>query len=321
MSFFFRTFGISNNSVTPTNKFNNMASPALWTAIASGFQNGLGVWGQERTNKANKNLATDQAEWNIEQWKRQRDEDERRWHMANAYEHPQMQMARLSEAGLNPNLIYGSGSAAAGGTPFSSAKEVKGYDRAEARNVMQGFSAFSDAVNMRYITQQTDNLEVQNQVLHQEAIKKSYETLDKAVGIQRKSFDLGLAKELRDTSIQAAQANAQKAVYDARTSGIESDVSAGTRDARIAKVKKELELLKLKMQGQSLSNKGQILLNKLRDLEGRLNELGLQKGDNFIMRMIAQDPELRKAAGYIMETGKTNLPKIFKNYFYPFNNK
>ena len=41
-------------------------------------------------------------------------ENERRWHMQNAYNTPKEQMSRLMDAGLNPNLIYGSGGANTG---------------------------------------------------------------------------------------------------------------------------------------------------------------------------------------------------------------
>ena len=41
-------------------------------------------------------------------------ENERRWHMQNKYNTPKAQMGRLKDAGLNPNLIYGSGSANTG---------------------------------------------------------------------------------------------------------------------------------------------------------------------------------------------------------------
>ncbi len=50
--------------------------------------------------KSRQNLANKQ---NIEFWK-----------MQNAYNTPKAQMGRLSDAGLNPNLIYGSGSANTG---------------------------------------------------------------------------------------------------------------------------------------------------------------------------------------------------------------
>ncbi|MEM0173651.1 MAG: hypothetical protein QXI16_03995, partial [Sulfolobaceae archaeon] len=36
------------------------------------------------------------------------------WNRQNAYNTPEMQMQRLKEAGLNPNLIYGSGQASTG---------------------------------------------------------------------------------------------------------------------------------------------------------------------------------------------------------------
>lgn len=46
-------------------------------------------------------LAKQQNQWNLEQWNRE-----------NAYNDPTAQMQRLRNAGLNPDLVYGSGSAA-----------------------------------------------------------------------------------------------------------------------------------------------------------------------------------------------------------------
>ena len=43
-------------------------------------------------------------------FRRESDLSERFWNMNNAYNHPVQQMKRLREAGLNPNLVYGSGS-------------------------------------------------------------------------------------------------------------------------------------------------------------------------------------------------------------------
>lgn len=57
-------------------------------------------YAQKETNKANRELAELSYQQNVEQWERE-----------NAYNHPAEQMKRLTEAGLNPNLVYGSGSA------------------------------------------------------------------------------------------------------------------------------------------------------------------------------------------------------------------
>lgn len=54
----------------------------------------------KETNRANRELAELSYQQNIAQWERE-----------NAYNHPAQQMARLKEAGLNPNLVYGNGSA------------------------------------------------------------------------------------------------------------------------------------------------------------------------------------------------------------------
>ncbi len=71
-----------------------------------GILGGLGQRKQERRNirdqtAANKELAEYAYSKDLEQWERQ-----------NQYNLPTSQMARLKDAGLNPHLVYGSGSAA-----------------------------------------------------------------------------------------------------------------------------------------------------------------------------------------------------------------
>ncbi|WGL31370.1 DNA pilot protein [Dipodfec virus UOA04_Rod_991] len=75
----------------------------LGTMIASGLGGLFGMTSQSSANAQNMELAQYQNEWN-----------EKMWHMQNEYNTPKNQMARYMEAGLNPNLIYGSGSASAG---------------------------------------------------------------------------------------------------------------------------------------------------------------------------------------------------------------
>ena len=55
---------------------------------------------QERQNKYNREERDRQNAWNLEQWNRE-----------NLYNSPQEQMRRFKEGGLNPNLIYGQGTA------------------------------------------------------------------------------------------------------------------------------------------------------------------------------------------------------------------
>lgn len=67
--------------------------------VGSVVQGGMGLLGSALNYKYNKALAAQQNQYNIDMWKMQAE-----------YNSPQAQMQRFSEAGLNPNLIYGQGS-------------------------------------------------------------------------------------------------------------------------------------------------------------------------------------------------------------------
>lgn len=60
----------------------------------------MAKWNTDKTIEANKNL----SEYAYSK-------DLQMWNLANQYNSPTSQMARFKEAGLNPNLIYGQGSA------------------------------------------------------------------------------------------------------------------------------------------------------------------------------------------------------------------
>lgn len=66
----------------------------------------LGFIGQRQTNKTNLKLAEDARRHDINMWK-----------MQNEYNTPFMQMQRLKEAGLNPNLMYGQGTTGNASSP------------------------------------------------------------------------------------------------------------------------------------------------------------------------------------------------------------
>lgn len=56
----------------------------------------MNYFAQKQTNKANLQLATNQNDWNVQQWERE-----------NAYNSPANQVKLLQDAGLNPNIYQG----------------------------------------------------------------------------------------------------------------------------------------------------------------------------------------------------------------------
>lgn len=64
----------------------------------SAYNGLLGYIGQSNTNKMNQQIAREQNLFDLQMWNK-----------SNLYNSPEEQMKRLEEAGLNPNLVYGSG--------------------------------------------------------------------------------------------------------------------------------------------------------------------------------------------------------------------
>ena len=79
--------------------FLSKVTAGLGTLAGGLIGGGLSLTGDILSNKTNRKLARDA-----------RDYDYQMWLKSNEYNSPVSQMSRLKEAGLNPNLVYGSGS-------------------------------------------------------------------------------------------------------------------------------------------------------------------------------------------------------------------
>lgn len=123
------------------------------------------------------------------------------WNMQNEYNSPQSQMKRLQEAGLNPNLVYGSGQAQqpAGNisTPDVQAPQFRvpeiGNAVANAGNKIAQFQDYE-------IKQaQIDNLKLHNNVIAEEIPLKQAQTQATLAGYNERIFDLNFKNDMRDT--------------------------------------------------------------------------------------------------------------------------
>lgn len=105
--------------------------------VTSLVGSGLSYKGQKEANKTNIRLAQEGREHDVDMWNRQ-----------NAYNTPEMQMQRLKEAGLNPNLIYGSGQASTGNADAPKQAHVATTSNALAsfnnNNAIQMLGAYQD---------------------------------------------------------------------------------------------------------------------------------------------------------------------------------
>lgn len=162
------------------------------SALKGGFSllgNLLGFGSNQATNAANRKLMDHQYDLNLDMWNRN-----------NAYNDPSAQMSRLQAAGLNPNLVYGSGAAGNASSMPDSVKPIP-------QNSYQQFGSLGvgDAIDA-YIA--SKRLEMEQSVSNADILVKKTQaisnliktTIDK-LGIPESKFAAEKYKYLLDQSL------------------------------------------------------------------------------------------------------------------------
>lgn len=163
----------------------------------------LGLKNQSNTNKAQMKLAEYQYQKNLEMW-----------NLNNEFNSPLQQLNRLREAGLNPNLVYGGNSVGnySGNVPTYEAPKLSAYtDFSGVGNAAT--TALNVALAYRDLGMKDEQkrlLSAQADAMQQESLKKMQETANEFWKTARTKFDLDLASDLRQTSMEAAQEGVNK---------------------------------------------------------------------------------------------------------------
>lgn len=160
-------------------------------------------------------------QWQEKMYYEQRKHSLEDWAMQNEYNSPASQMARLKEAGLNPNLVYGNGATHTAGSVRSASPGS--YEHKPAKfdlgtTALSGVMAFHDT---RLKKAQVDNLTEQNSVLVQEKLLKAAQ----------------VAATVAQTGLTEAQAHRSK--YDLEFESSLRDISAASRQAALDKTMAE----------------------------------------------------------------------------------
>lgn len=210
---------------------------------------------------------------NKRQWKYQKEAmalqqeyNKQIWDYQNAYNTPQMQMERLKAAGLNPHLIYGSGSASAGnaGPMQSTEVPVRKATGLEVPDVM-----------MRALT-------IRQMDAQYEATRQSTEVLRTRAGLNEIQTALGLLKQMEQ---------------QARSKNFESLALSEERVKRfVAHRAKELHYNErskgaLMDQLQEVRGKqmtGIELDNTFKQYRNQLAKIGVYSSDNPLLRLLIQ---------------------------------
>ena len=169
---------------------------AYINAASQAINNAGSILAQSNINKRTQ-------KWNEKMYAQQRQDSLADWAMQNEYNSPLAQMARFRDAGLNPHLIYGQTNTA----DAVRSTNVQGWNPRAPQLNLNGASVMASYYDVKLKEAQIDNLRTANTVATQEAILKAAQTANTAQQTAKSTFDLDLAKSLRETSLQAAEAN------------------------------------------------------------------------------------------------------------------
>lgn len=220
--------------------------------------------------------------------RQRRNYDMKNWHAQNRYNSPAAQMQRLKDAGLNPNLIYGGSPGQAAGTA-----QAVPEGKAAAPQITNPLSSMGRIADFPIKQAQIDNLEATAEVNKQRAILLGVETAGKATQNAKGELELGLAQELRETSLQMGIEELK--FMEQKTIGLEiqNQVSNATKAAEVLKIYYQAaqareQLFNLKKTGANIDKQGEILdLEKeFRSLDTALRASGIQPGDPLWQRIL-----------------------------------
>ena len=193
---------------------------AIIGGLGSIVGSAIGANAQRQANIQNMQLAKYQNNWqtaeNDKAWNRSIE----MWNMQNQYNSPTAQMSRLRQAGLNPNLVYGSGVTGnnAGSAPQYQPAKIQRSTMEPYRGWNLGLSdAVSTFMAMRQNKAQVENMEAQNKLIKEQARTEGIRQGNIAMSTARSGFDLNLARELRNVSID--RAIAEKNLSEASAAG------------------------------------------------------------------------------------------------------
>lgn len=211
-------------------------------------------------NRYNKNMADYTFNQDIEMW-----------NMQNAYNSPQAQMERYKAAGLNPNLIYGTGTASAGNASGGLPRYQSPSASFQVDPMVQIPGILQQYMDFKVKQAQVDNLKTQNQGMQSDNMVKAINAEVQQIYAKFMAGDklALLGSQARKTTLEADSAK-----YSADMKQIEYDQYR--RQLMLARDRDELT--------------NQILIQNqiFKEYQNQWMKYGITSGDHWAIRLLSK---------------------------------
>ena len=299
----------------------NSNSWSQWIPVIGGAFNAIGNIGQGKKNRKamqQMNQANIDAQLRLNQ--ENRDFSKEMWNLTNQYNSPSQIMERYKAAGLNPHLIYGQQPQAS--QPMSASTGAPHSEALPADTTINEIGSSMFQATQNYIATkkqqvETDNLQKARDVMDADITEKNARTAESIQRNARSKFDLELAQDLRENTVENAILNTKNLDLQGKKIAQEIqnlDVNKKLTTAQIAKVAQEISYTRqqidlLKLQGKNLEAE-----TTLKRAELKLRKEGLSFSDNVFLRLFNSGVGgLSDYGSDLLKGIKTNTNRWFYN--------
>lgn len=258
------------------------------------------------------NMNRKNRQWSEDMYNLQRSDNIDFWNMNNEYNDPSAQMQRYRDAGLNPNLIYGTGSASAGNAGAIKSPDVQRYQHAAPdfggfANV--GRSLIHDIADLDIKNAQADNVKA-------DTTNKIKQGVLLGVQTQKQKYDYKFEKKLEDVNSDIRRQTLLDARAKTKFTLDKNEREAAMNAQNLQRGLEEILLIQLRQSNTAAERQkikaeiqGIKRSNELKQLEIDLKKMGIEKGDPWYFRVLAR---LGKSV-YIDEAARKKAMPQYRN--------
>lgn len=300
-----------------------MPGPLLVAGIAAAGQASgsiINAATQAAQNRKSRNFAR-------EMYGRQRADALEDWNRETSYNSPQMQMQRLRDAGLNPNLVYGDSVVQSAPSTRSSSAPGWNPKAPEYGNAVAGVGqSLAMYYDLKFRQAQTDNVMAATDVAMEDKVLKQAQAYATLVGAgktdleaRRLLAELPNVQKLSDYSVDKARAD-----IDARLAETRVLLNRDEREAisTTQSIKESVaRILRMRYENAKSEDDRRLILNHIRSmtydnelkaLDIDLKKKGIQPHDQLWQRKVAD--YLNGLPGMLKKAA--NSPMELMNYFF-----
>lgn len=298
-----------------------MAIGALLAAGGIALGQTVGNWLSNRqANKTNIQLAREGQEFEQKMWKQ-----------SNDYNSPERQMERLKAAGLNPNLVYGTGNVSGqSSSPSPKAHVATVKPVLEGMQPLNTMAMISQYQDIKTRQAQTDNIKANTELVEQKKVTEGMRPYLMQLEGAQKHLNYTQAQKIAPYQVALAGLNLKKIELANAQSTWQLNEMNPIQKAKAEQemLKKSLEMRKSKLDMKLMNQKYEFgkeqisaikLDQSIKDLEYQISKglspYGLQAKDNVFARQGARLLDAVKTVGKEPSKGRG----IWKSKYYDPN--